>query len=328
MAVNKLLPFANGAGANVPTWDDWSALTTLLGQGFVTGIARSDYANRVFSQGALASYVLGQLVVDQIAQDADLDEATFYTNFKNALKSYIEANAVALTSAQTVGGVKTFTSSPVVPTKTTGDSSTNAASTAFVQTEIANQAVKYDSAQTLTNTQKKQARDNVAAAVNTVYPIGSYLCFAGNTVPTGYLLCNGAAVSRTTYAALFAVIGTTYGSGDGSTTFNLPNADGRVLQGVSDLTKVGNLLNSQLPDITGGVWGLSGTQSNNGQDSGSGATSALYWDNNAYNVSASLTSSIGFRDIHFSASRNNAIYGAGSTVQNPAIQALIAIRYE
>ena len=47
--------------------------------------------------------------------------------------------------------------------------------------------------------------------------------FAGATAPTGWLLCNGAAVSRTTYARLFAVIGTTYGAGDGSTTFNLPD---------------------------------------------------------------------------------------------------------
>ena len=47
--------------------------------------------------------------------------------------------------------------------------------------------------------------------------------FAGATAPTGWLLCNGAAISRTTYARLFAVIGTTYGAGDGSTTFNLPD---------------------------------------------------------------------------------------------------------
>jgi hypothetical protein len=48
------------------------------------------------------------------------------------------------------------------------------------------------------------------------------------TAPTGYLLCNGDAISRTTYAALFTVLGTTYGTGDGSTTFNLPNLKGRV----------------------------------------------------------------------------------------------------
>lgn len=51
------------------------------------------------------------------------------------------------------------------------------------------------------------------------------------TPPTGYLLCDGAAVSRTTYAALFAVISTTFGAGDGTTTFNLPNMKGRVVCG-------------------------------------------------------------------------------------------------
>src|SRR5437868_12504805 len=51
-------------------------------------------------------------------------------------------------------------------------------------------------------------------------PTGTLLPYAGATAPTGYLLCNGAAVSRITYAVLYAVIGTTYGVGDGATTFN------------------------------------------------------------------------------------------------------------
>jgi microcystin-dependent protein len=55
--------------------------------------------------------------------------------------------------------------------------------------------------------------------------------FAGSSAPTDWLLCDGAAVSRAVYAGLFAVIGTTYGAGDGSTTFNVPNAKGRVTVG-------------------------------------------------------------------------------------------------
>jgi len=54
-------------------------------------------------------------------------------------------------------------------------------------------------------------------------PTGTMLPFAGTVAPTGFLLCDGSAVSRTTYAALFAAIGTTWGVGDGSTTFNLPD---------------------------------------------------------------------------------------------------------
>lgn len=59
-------------------------------------------------------------------------------------------------------------------------------------------------------------------------PPGVMLDYAGATPPSGYLACDGAAVSRTTYAALFSAISTQYGSGDGATTFNLPNCKGRV----------------------------------------------------------------------------------------------------
>lgn len=62
-------------------------------------------------------------------------------------------------------------------------------------------------------------------------PTGSLFPFAGSAAPTGYLLCDASAVSRTTYATLFGVIGTTYGSGDGSTTFNLPDLRGRLPMG-------------------------------------------------------------------------------------------------
>lgn len=63
--------------------------------------------------------------------------------------------------------------------------------------------------------------------------IGIVQQFAGSTAPEGWLICDGSAVSRTDYAALFSVIGTTYGTGDGSTTFNLPDMQGRVPIGVS-----------------------------------------------------------------------------------------------
>lgn len=71
-------------------------------------------------------------------------------------------------------------------------------------------------------------------------PTGSVTAFAGSSAPTGYLICDGTAVSRTTYAVLFALIGTTYGSGDGSTTFNLPNLKGRVVVGVGDSGATGH----------------------------------------------------------------------------------------
>lgn len=66
-------------------------------------------------------------------------------------------------------------------------------------------------------------------------PLGIIADFAGATAPTGWMLCYGQAISRTTYAALFAVIGTAWGVGDGSTTFNLPDFRGRVGAGKDDM---------------------------------------------------------------------------------------------
>ena len=92
------------------------------------------------------------------------------------------------------------------------------------------------------------------------------------TAPEGYLLCNGRAVSRTTYADLFKVIGTTYGSGDGSTTFNVPNLQGRVAVGKNSgtfntLGKTGGeeshtLTISEIPAHTHGKKTLTGHVSN------------------------------------------------------------------
>jgi microcystin-dependent protein len=71
------------------------------------------------------------------------------------------------------------------------------------------------------------------ATVETI-PSGSVLWFAASSAPTGYLKANGAAVSRSTYAALFSAVGTTFGSGDGSTTFNVPDLRGEFLRGWDD----------------------------------------------------------------------------------------------
>lgn len=96
-------------------------------------------------------------------------------------------------------------------------------------------------------------------------PAGAYLPFAGSTAPTGWLLCAGQAVSRTTYAALFAVVGTTYGIGDGSTTFNLPDLRGRVIAGKDDMNgTAANVLNVTLTGTrastsSGVITGLSST---------------------------------------------------------------------
>ena len=105
--------------------------------------------------------------------------------------------------------------------------------------------------------------NEIKNTINTNTPVGSISLFAGTTAPNGWLICDGSAVSRTTYANLFSVIGTTYGSGNGSTTFNIPNLKGKVPVGLdsgdTSFDTIGEtggeathtLTNNELPTITG-----------------------------------------------------------------------------
>jgi microcystin-dependent protein len=83
-------------------------------------------------------------------------------------------------------------------------------------------------------------------------PVGVILPYAGGTAPTNFLFCYGQSVSRTTYAALFAAIGTTYGAGDGVNTFGLPDLRGRVIAGQDDM---GGTSADRLTGLSGGVDG-------------------------------------------------------------------------
>ena len=151
-------------------------------------------------------------------------------------------------------------------------------------------------------------------------PVGSYIQFAGSQAPEGFLVCNGGEISRTTYSALFAVIGTTYGSGDGSTTFNLPDLTDRFLQGS---TSSGTTRNAGLPNITGTVYPF-------GDGQLSRSSGAFKRDTTASYPTYALPGSgahFGTFKIDFSASQSNSIYGNSATVQPPALTCLICIKY-
>ena len=96
--------------------------------------------------------------------------------------------------------------------------------------------------------QISEALDKIMPELTPV-PVGT-VAYA-HEVPTGWLQCNGAEVSRTTYARLFRKIGTKYGAGNGSTTFNLPDLQHRVLEGTNTTSEVAQKVEAGLPDITG-----------------------------------------------------------------------------
>lgn len=125
-----------------------------------------------------------------------------------------EFNSIATAVATKADNLSpTFTGTPAAPTATVGTNTTQLATTAFV---VANTS-----------------------------PTGHMVMWPTSTAPTGFLMCAGTAVSRSTYAALFAVIGTTFGTGDGSTTFNLPNFNNRVPIGAGDLYSANSQVGSK-----------------------------------------------------------------------------------
>lgn len=154
-------------------------------------------------------------------------------------------------------------------------------------------------------------------------PTGTILPFAGGTIPSGFLACNGAAVSRTTYATLYSAIGTTYGSGNGSTTFNLPLIeDNRFLE---FSTTRGTKKNAGLPNISGYY-----TCAYLGQYNGDmlHATGPFYdGHNEVENVTGTVNPGGTSNVIGFDANRANAIYGKSNTVQPKSLTVRAIIKY-
>ena len=148
-------------------------------------------------------------------------------------------------------------------------------------------------------------------------PVGTVEYFATTTPPAGYLKADGAAVGRETYPDLYAAIGTTFGEGDGSTTFNLPDLIDRFAQG-SDTP--GQKLEAGLPNISGTLpsvkFGVVLGSASGAFNSQSGASSELL-----------ASGGSGKRvNTDFVASRSNPIYGASETVQPPALTLLPCIK--
>lgn len=174
----------------------------------------------------------------------------------------------------------------------------------------ANTATKLETSRTINGVAFDGTKDIIVDS----NPVGTIIAVAYTGVPEGYMHCNGAAVNRTTYVNLFNKIGTTYGAGDGSTTFNLPNTVARFLEGGIG---AGTYYEAGLPNITGNISAFKSSIS--GAFVGSNNTNRYDgWNDNEDEYAVSTS---------FDASRSNSIYGASTTVQPPAMTVIYCIKY-
>lgn len=167
--------------------------------------------------------------------NADVTTSDEELNFVDGVTSAIQTQLNTLSTDKAPLASPAFTGNPTAPTPTAGDNDTSIATSAFVTSAIA-----------------------TALASLSSIPSGVVAPYGGTTAPSGWLLCYGQAISRTTYANLFTAISTTYGVGDGSTTFNVPDLRGRVVAGQDDM---GGTSANRLTGASGGVDGdvLGGT---------------------------------------------------------------------
>lgn len=154
--------------------------------------------------------------------------------------------------------------------------------------------------------------------------IGSIEIFArSDSAPPGYLICDGAEISREVYKELFDIIGTTWGSGDGTTTFNLPNLIGKTIWG-GHLAEVGAYKSAGLPDIIGQFRAIKMQVTDD--TTISGAFGFNGWGGSymqsAYEQTARECAT------NFKASRWSGVYGNSDIVQPPAAVLCPCIRYE
>lgn len=161
------------------------------------------------------------------------------------------ANNVTIFIPSTVGGFW------IVDNQTTGTATVTIKTTASGSTGIVARrgyaSILYSDGTNINYADMGSIRDGIDLYVPSSVPVGAVMPFAGSTVPnSNWLACNGSAVSRTTYASLFAYIGTTYGTGDGASTFNVPNYNsGAFLRGTGgNALALGALQTDQLGSHT------------------------------------------------------------------------------
>jgi hypothetical protein len=167
-----------------------------------------------------------------------------------------------------------------------------------------------------------QMNNAISVASDSLHSIGDIKASVRGGNHGNWFLCNGQAISRNTYASLFAIIGTNFGAGDGVTTFNLPDYRGKFLRGLggNSAANIYTTQNEGLPNIKGRIGGLSWDN----QDAKDGMNGAFYWGNAEVRGGGEGASD---RYGYFDASRSNSIYGSSSHVTpiNQAINFFIKV---
>jgi microcystin-dependent protein len=148
-------------------------------------------------------------------------------------------------------------------------------------------------------------------------PVGTIIAFSGLSAPEGYLFCDGSAVPRSQYSDLFSTIGVLYGSGDGSTTFNIPNLIDVFLQGSSTPASTKE---AGLPNITGTLRKIGSSETPPVAD---GAFGIVSTSGDHTGFEANRTGYV----VSINASRSSSIYGKSTTVQPPAVTVRYCIKF-
>ena len=203
-------------------------------------IPYSDYAHMAWSEGFTTVSV-----ATADPTNPRIDRVVAYID-RSMSMTEADINNPGMLKYKTVTG--TPNSSPVKVSDSAVDTSVAGNPWVELATVRVNATVTQITANDITDT---RTMASIAPEVSTT-PVGTIFDYGGNTAPSGYLLCYGQAVSRTTYKGLFNIVGTTFGNGDGTTTFNVPDLRGRVVAGQDDM---GGVSANRLTAIAGGVDG-------------------------------------------------------------------------
>lgn len=216
MATNELLRFGYGELANIISYSEWKNLPEVT-KGFLSGIAKSANMNRVFAQGALAGYVMGQAIVNLLEKDAKIESPTFYEDYMAALCKYIPGNVAD-------GSIPT---AKLAQLATYQD----------IESGVASKVV---------------CADVLKQYLDTLVPVGACQCFLCKTAPTGWMELDGSQVDQEDAPDLVNLLWQFDLTKGNSTTYaTLPNMNGRVFQGTTTVADICKYLEASLPNITG-----------------------------------------------------------------------------